>query len=556
MPDFCKSFCLIKVLSVLYYKLFSIKRELTATLNSNLGRAFLMKIASWWNNQTFLQKFFVLFLLFSGVMWVLVPTVNYSTLSYDPPETLMWGSTFNWGNAKHPPLAGWMLFNFCRLFGFPNFSIFILSQICVTIGFIYIYKLSRCFFDRDISVISTLLITFHIFYNYATPGFNANIPHLLFLPMLIYYFYRGCSANKWHHWLLAAAAAACACLSKYSAGVVGLTLVLFLFADKNARRVLLTVKPYAAALFFFLLMLPHFLHLINTDFLVFNYIQNGKAPKYSYFVQILFIAGAIMLPFLSMTAASLIMRFSGNPKLPWGKLKVAAPEACRYSGFIMWGQAAFLLLMGICGHRLRSAWTFPLYLTAGIFIISFFSNEINSRSKRTFAWLCSVFAVILMLFSAGYHNFKSKFRYHIDKEELRKVAENFYREKTGREIPFITGDVWHASSLQNAFKYKMKAAPDSDPLLLRLHWDTIRRYGALVITDGAQTSSERLSKYVKGQLQWQKMQIKYAARFGKAKKHTFYLAAIPPGALIKGDCINFSGRSYSTVSVTGTEVIK
>ena len=500
-----------------------------------------MKIISWWNKQSFLQKFFILFLIFSGVMWVVLPTAYYSTLPFDPPETLMWGSTFNWGNAKHPPLSGWMLFHFCKLFGFQNFSIFILSQICVTIGFIYIYKLSRCFFDRDKSVIATLLITFHIFYNYITPEFNANIPHLLFLPMMIYYFYRGCSANKWHHWLLAAAAAACACLSNYSAGVIGLTFIFFLFADKNARRVLLTVKPYAAALFFILLMLPHLLHLINTDFLVFNYIQNGKTVIYNFFAQILIMTGAIVIPFLLMTLPSLIMRFSGNPTLPSGKLKVANSEACRYSGCIMWGQAAFLLLMGICGHRLRTSWTFPLYLTAGIFIISFYSSEINSRSQRTFAWLCTIFALILMLFSTGYYTFKSKFRYHIDKEELRKIAENFYREKTGREVPFITGDIWHASSLQNAFRYTVKSAPDSDPILLGLHWDTISRYGALVITNGAKTSSKRLSKYLKGQLQWQKMEIKYAAPFGKVKTHTFYLAAVPSGALIKGS-VPFTGR--------------
>ena len=71
-----------------------------------------MRIAVWWNQQSFLQKFFVLFLLLSGIMWVLVPASYAVSLPVDPPETLMWGNSFNWGNAKHPPMSGYMLFYF------------------------------------------------------------------------------------------------------------------------------------------------------------------------------------------------------------------------------------------------------------------------------------------------------------------------------------------------------------------------------------------------------------------------------------------------------------
>lgn len=492
-----------------------------------------MKISTWWNEKSFMQKFFILFLICSGIIWVLVPTSYAISLPVDPPETLMWGSTFNLGNAKHPPMSGYMLFNFCKLFGFQNFAIFLLGEICMLGGFIYIYKLARCFFDRDKSVISALLITFYAFYTVYIPKFNANIPHVIFLPMMYYYFYRGCFANKWHHWLLFAGSAACACLSKYSVGVVGLILVIFVFTDKNARKVLLSVKPYVGGIFFIILMMPHILHLINTGFLTFDYLDHGEKAKYGYWKQLFLQLGAIILPILCMSIFCFIMRIYGNFKIINFKLKVTNSKAMWYSGSIIWGQALFLMLMGISGHRLDTEWTFPLYFTAGIFIMSFYPDEINKKNKRCFIVLCTAVTIILAIGSFVSHHCKTKSGYHIDMTIVRAIAECFYQKQTGKEIPFITGSLWASSMLQNSFKYTIKAAPSFDPILMGLHSDTIFRNGALVITTAPEAEAVNIRKMFNIELEWEKHEITYAARFGKQKTFQFYLAVIPHGVQMK-----------------------
>ena len=476
--------------------------------------------------KSFLQKFFVLFLIASAVLWVLVPSTYHSTLHFDPAETLMWGSTFNWGSAKHPPFSGYMLYPFCRLFGFSNFAIYLLSQICVTIGFIYIYKLSRCFFERDNSVIATLLITFYFFYNYETPKFNANIPHLLFVPMMIYYFYRGCTANKWHHWLLLAVSGAAACMSKYSAGVLFAAFLLYVIINKDARRILLSIKPYAAAVLFFLLLLPHINYLIKTDFLVFNYISHGEEAKYGYFMQILIILGAVVIPLLCMSAAAAVTYLIGNRKLE--KLRVSNPQAASYALCLIGGQTAFLLLMGLCGHRVLAIWTFPLFLPAGILIMSFCPAGFNDRSKKAFAVLTSLVAASLLLFALVYYNTSSKYRYHIRKADFRETAQNFYRSQTGKEIPFIIGDIWEASMLQNTMGYKVKACPASDPLLTALHREHINKNGALIICKDRSVVTPHIKKTFGTEPVWIKHTIPYRARFGKTKNYTCYLAVLPP----------------------------
>ena len=64
------------------------------------------------------------------------------------------------GTNKHPPLSGVPAAWFYDWFG--NAGIYILSQVCVLLGFIYIYKLAKCFLEEksgaDISFAQILLI--------------------------------------------------------------------------------------------------------------------------------------------------------------------------------------------------------------------------------------------------------------------------------------------------------------------------------------------------------------------------------------------------------------
>jgi 4-amino-4-deoxy-L-arabinose transferase-like glycosyltransferase len=482
-----------------------------------------------WQKKSFLQKFFILFIICSGAAWVIIPALYCNSLHFDQAETLMWGSTFNWGSAKHPPMSGIMLYNFCKLFGFPNYAIFLLSQICVTLGFVYIYKLARCFFDRDHSVMATLLITFYFFYNYETPKFNANIPHLLFIPMMCYYYFRGIKSNKWHHWILLAVCGAAAFLSKYSVGIVFVSFAIYLIADKNARRCLVSVKPYIAAIICCLLLSLHIRHLIDTDFLVFNYISHGKPAKYGYFMQLLVFLAAAAAPLLSMISACVLIHALGNKRFPSFKnFKIHNPAAFKYSACIIGGQLGCLLLMGICGHRLLTIWTFQLFLTAGILIMSFYPTEATNKVKRTFAVFVTVFGVLMVTFPLVYYSFKSKYRYHLDKTEFRMIAENFYREKTGKSIPCITGDIWHAAMLQNTFKYQIKAFPLTDPILMSLHKEKLASDGALIIAVSPQGYEKYVIAYFGVKPQWFEYKLDYSAKFGKKKTYKFYLAVLPP----------------------------
>ncbi|MBP5183163.1 MAG: glycosyltransferase family 39 protein, partial [Lentisphaeria bacterium] len=436
----------------------------------------LTKSKQFWQSLRFSERFLILFLLFSALFWVLVPALSWNALPYDPAETLMWGSTFNWGSSKHPPLAGIMLFHFCRLFSFQDFSVFLLSQICMTLGFLFLWKLARCFLDRDKSVMATLLITFYFFYNYETPKFCANTPHLLFIPMMCYFFYRGTERNLLKDWLLLAFEGACACLSKYSSSVLFLAFLLYLLLDKEARKCLRTPGPYLAGAVFFLLLSPHILHLFRTHGLVFHYISEGKTPGWGYFTQIFAMAGALLVPLACMGFAAYLSFALGRKSfLPFRNGHApGSVKGVKYVSILLGTQAAFLLLMGIAGNRLELIWTYPVFLPAGILILSLIPTSPDPRSMRIFAFLAVLWGVFLLVLMLVQGNFISKYRCHLDKNLLREEAEKFYREKTGRKLVFVSGKIWESSLVQNAASYRIEAAPMADPILLSLHENVIR----------------------------------------------------------------------------------
>ena len=92
------------------------------------------------------KRFFRYLLLFITVWLVLltaIPSIFYTVLPLDTVETIMWSHPFSMGNAKHPPLAAWLAGIFTVVFAHTDFAMYLLSQLLLVTGFVYMYKLGR-----------------------------------------------------------------------------------------------------------------------------------------------------------------------------------------------------------------------------------------------------------------------------------------------------------------------------------------------------------------------------------------------------------------------------
>src|SRR5690606_19760743 len=60
---------------------------------------------------------FGLFLMAYFLVWSITPSFLASSVPFDVSEGINWGSEWQWGYYKHPPLSSWILYSFYQLFG-------------------------------------------------------------------------------------------------------------------------------------------------------------------------------------------------------------------------------------------------------------------------------------------------------------------------------------------------------------------------------------------------------------------------------------------------------
>ena len=110
-----------------------------------------------------ISKVYYLFICSHLVLWTLAPTFSNVNLPLDTIEALAWGSNLEWGFSKHPPLSAFLTQSFYYIFGQQDWAYYFLSQLCVIISFIYVWKFSNEIFHEKIYVLVSLLLLEGIF---------------------------------------------------------------------------------------------------------------------------------------------------------------------------------------------------------------------------------------------------------------------------------------------------------------------------------------------------------------------------------------------------------
>ena len=97
-----------------------------------------------------IDKIFLIFLVSHLIVWTLIPALTNTNLPLDTIEALAWSSKLEWGYYKHPPFSALVVGVVYFIFGSYDWIYYLLSQILVTIAFIYVWKLSLEFFDDKV----------------------------------------------------------------------------------------------------------------------------------------------------------------------------------------------------------------------------------------------------------------------------------------------------------------------------------------------------------------------------------------------------------------------
>ena len=480
------------------------------------------------------------YLLVFMAVWVclltVIPSVLYSALPLDTIETVMWSHPFSMGNAKHPPLAGWLAGIATLASGHADSAMYLLSQLMLAIGFVYIYRLGKEFFSAEKAVLSAALLATILFYTFDSAKFNVNLPHMALWPMMVFYCWRGVKYDRTADWVLFGAASALAILSKLFGFALLLALFLFIATGRETRKYFRRPGPYLAFAVFLLLLAPYLAWLARHDFLPFTYIANRVSeekldPAFNFLRILLESLFPIVPPLFLLWLSSdhPVQSLLGfRPR----SIRPASPEALRLALFVQFTPIVLLTLMAGTGMMIDSMWEYPVYFITGFFLMAVL-QDVSFRQFRKLFCLLMALLVGVQAFDVFYWLTKTrKHGGHFNARSFSAVAQEFYRERTGRDIPLAFGDMWYAGCIMQYLPDHPYAGSYEDP------YDELR-FRSILDNEGAlgvynwEEQAEQLAGSLgldPDELKRDSVEFRSICRapYGKAKMAQAFLVVIPP----------------------------
>ena len=180
----------------------------------------------------------VLRLLYGGVMNLL------------PEEAYYWNYAqhLDYGYLDHPPMVAWMIWLTTGLLGHYELAVRLPAMLCWIGTAYFVWKSARMFFDKTTALVAMALLAclpvFLLTGLFTTPD------------AFLYLFWTGCVysiqcavlLNRKRAWYAAGLFAGLGLLSKYTMGLFGLSVIVFMLIDRRGRRWWRRPEPYLAVL--------------------------------------------------------------------------------------------------------------------------------------------------------------------------------------------------------------------------------------------------------------------------------------------------------------------
>ena len=388
-------------------------------------------------------------LLLHLVLWTLVPDLLYSVLPLDSLEAVAWGSGFSLGNAKHPPLTGWIAGLTAGATGHADWPIYLLSQLCVAGGMACIYLLAREFFGREESALAALSQEFILYYNVTSPEFNVNMPMLLLWPAAALFFVRAYRRDMIRDWILLGIACGLCFLCKYYSSLLFAAFVIFLLISKERRRLFLGAGPWIAAGSFFVVILPHAMWALTGGLAMMEaYVEKRMASgeNVSWFrrhvLNVLNILGNAVMVFLIPYGAFRLSR-QEKPRIP-SIVAGTRREALVFAITMIAFPLLILTVVGLSGGNVRAMWLVPVFFPLGILMVSLFPAEWTAKQQKRFR-IATVFAFSLaMTYVTVAGIVHTTHRKSFPAKDFTKKISAMYSERTGKPLEIMAGNAWTA----------------------------------------------------------------------------------------------------------------
>ena len=459
------------------------------------------------------------FLFIHFVIWSVLPILLRQNLPMDSSEALVWGFIGEWGTNKHPPVSGFFANLIYELTAHPS-SLYVLSQLFIIGGFIYIYKFAHLFLPENKSLIATLILEGVAYYNMVTPEYNVNIIALMLWPAATYHFYLSVNKNKLSYWLLFGLFCGLNILTKYVSGILLICFACYLLFTRKGRSCIKSWKLYVGGVVAIGVVLPHLIWLHNHEYFVLDYFfgrsQGGKSLPYgmSHIVYPLkFVASQLLTSAFALL--TLIVVYQLSPK----EATQISKDDKKFLFFVGVLPVLIMALISlILGIKLKSMWGSPVMYLLGVCFFVYFPFDITKsykpllKSAYVALFLFAFAFVMQVLFTTS-----AKFKLN---------AADFTAAVKGESYEYVGGSVWLASTVgvyaHNHPKVLFLMSPNDNPWI---DMTDVKEKGILVVTEDL-WEYENYQKTFANLSKPEVYLLKAKNILGKEKQHKLYYGSI------------------------------
>ncbi len=429
--------------------------------------------------------YFYLFAALHFILWILLPLILRNNPHLDTLEAIIWGQEWQFGYSKHPPLSAWFAESVVILLGKHPYICYLLSQICVALSFVAIWRLAKLFLLPPQSLMAVMLLEGVYYYNFTSVEYNTNVLMLALWAWSIFYCWRACNSNKSRHWIKLGILLALAIIDKYYAAILVVTIFVTIIYEDDFRKHLKTFKPYLAPLSFIAILTPHLIWLVKNNYSTFSYISSRASSDYHFYNHLLFPLSFLLTQLLSNLGALIIFFASFWQQLQRPK-NIFNDKKSLFLIFMMVGPIILTILPSLLfGSKMKDMWGTSLWGLSGISLFYFFKPQINKRLIARFIKIfIAIAGLMILIYLASILLTKFDKRDSFNGKLAALEVNKEWLKYNDRPLKIVAGDIWLASNISFFSNQNISVFIDFDDKISPwISYSQVEESGGIILWD-------------------------------------------------------------------------
>ena len=412
---------------------------------------------------------FGLFLMAYFLVWSITPSFLASSVPFDVSEGINWGSEWQWGYYKHPPLSSWILYSFYQLFG--HVGPYLLSQLSVLLTLVLIYQLGKKIWSPTTALIGSALTLAVLYYTYPSLEFNHNVAQFPIWAGLYLAFYQSMTQNRLRDWILLGVIGGLGMLTKYTVIFLLIPMAFYLMLPRQ-WPLLKQPKPWIAAFVMLAIFAPHLYWLATHDWLPLSYAsgrsQEVAAGAYNIKRHFSWI-GFVIAQLVAHIPLFIMLAVNRKRLLNIHDYRDSLPQDAGLLWYMWLSPIAVLVVLSLVfGVGLRDMWGMPMWALSGLLAASLIApatqllTAIKLRKALTI-WLSLVTVLMVVYVGFGDKIRHKPSRMQWPEQALTVQAQTTWQSLSSCTLDSVSGDRWLGAlvAMNSGFPSQMISGPAS-----------------------------------------------------------------------------------------------